>query len=177
MIHYATVLRSLLLIISLTTFLTVCKVTGFPVCNLLQESPVSSADHWRKDHSWCVEMLTFQASLDQCSRDDQGDNQVHLRCKHYLLQHIIRFMFFVIILHLYLHLGPFCVRLVTQNPQLDEQPLMKCLTNDHVVAVFSVSFAYISCRGAHRLSKIGCTWGVWREPESSPDLKMTKHDF
>ena len=29
----------------------------------------------------------------------------------------------------------------------------------------------------HRLSKIGRTWGVWREPESSLDPKMTKHNF
>jgi len=32
-------------------------------------------------------------------------------------------------------------------------------------------------RGAHRLSKIGRTWGVWWEPESSLDPKMTKHNF
>ena len=32
-------------------------------------------------------------------------------------------------------------------------------------------------RGAHRLSKIERTWGVWREPESSLDLKITKHNF
>ena len=33
------------------------------------------------------------------------------------------------------------------------------------------------CGGAHRLSKIGRTWGVWRELESSLDPKMTKHNF
>jgi len=32
-------------------------------------------------------------------------------------------------------------------------------------------------RGTHKLSKIGCTWGVWREPESSLDPKMTKDNF
>lgn len=62
----------------LTTFLTVCKVTGFRVCNLLQAFPVSSADCRRKDRSWCVETLTFQVCHDRCSHDGRDDNRVHL---------------------------------------------------------------------------------------------------